>query len=161
MGMMDLLLNNLWVLVSLLLLVVAFFSGRHYRSRHLASIIEREAALAHIRVIAVKRVPPVFGDQQLVCGSVVVSSDYFTRLLAFLRNLVGGNLRTHEVLLDLARREAVLRLKQQAAAAGADAVLNLKISTVPLDDVFNRQSGTVGTVEVLAYGTAGRIRRQD
>ena len=140
------------------LLVLAFFTGRNFRRRQLASIQKREAALRHIQVIAVKRPPAAFTQQQLVSGCVVVSSDYFTRMLAFFHNLIGGRMGSHETLMLLARREALLRMKEQAAQLGAEAVLNVKISTSALDDIHQPNSGTHGTVEVLAYGTAGKIQ---
>ena len=63
-----------------------------------------------------------------------------------------------KTLLDRARREAVLRLKEQAAAKGANAVLNFKLEPASLDNIYQpQQGGVVGTVEVLAYGTAGRL----
>lgn len=149
-----------WLLLPLLLLTIGFFSGRYYRRQQRHSLAAREAALSHIRVIPIRRTPARFCNQQLVFGSVVVSSDYFSRLLAWLRNLIGGHIGTHEELLTLARREALLRMKEAAAAQGADAVLNLKIETVALDNIHDPHSGDVSAiVEVLAYGTAGNIRR--
>ena len=75
-------------------------------------------------------------------------------------NLIGGRIDTYAELLELARREAVLRMKEAAAARGADAVLNVKIETVTLDNIHDTKNGnTIGTLEVLVYGTAGKIRR--
>ena len=149
-----------WWLLPLLLLLVGFFSGRHYRSQQRRSIASREQALQHIRVIAVRRPPKSFADQSLVSGSVVVSSDYFSRFLAWFYNLIGGRIDTYAELLELARREAVLRMKEAAAARGADAVLNVKIETVTLDNIHDTKNGnTIGTLEVLVYGTASKIRR--
>ena len=94
----------------------------------------------------------------MVYAGVVVSSDYFRRMLAAIRNFFGGNIRSYETLLDRARREAVLRLKEQAAEKGANAVLNFKLETASLGNIHQpQQGGAVGTVEVLAYGTAGRL----
>ena len=93
-------------------------------------------------------------------GSVVISSNYFTRMLAGFRNFFGGNIRSYETLLDRARREAILRMKADADALGADIVFNMKFETVSLDNVYaHQQGGAVGTVEVLAYGTAGKMQR--
>ena len=140
------------------LLLITYFTGRHIERKHYADIEAREAALRHIMVIAVKKPPQDFSDGELVYAGVVVSSDYFRRMLAAFRNFFGGNIRSYETLLDRARREAVLRLKEQAAAKGANAVLNFKLETASLGNIHQpQQGGAVGTVEVLAYGTAGRL----
>ncbi|WLF83226.1 YbjQ family protein [Moraxella sp. ZY210820] len=144
-------------ILPLILLVVAYFIGNHLEKKHYASILEREKALRHIIVVSVKRPPAEFREQRLVKGSVVVSSDYFRRLLAWLANFLGGNVRTYETLLDRARREAILRMKEEAHRQGANVIFNLKLETSSLDDINSPQnSGAVGTVEVLAYGTAGK-----
>ena len=49
---------------------------------------------------------------RLVQGSAVISIDYFKRMLAALRNIVGGEVKSYETLVDRARREATLRMKR-------------------------------------------------
>ena len=69
-----------------------------------------------------ERMPPAELLQHhpsMVTGNVVISVDYFKTVVAGLRNLVGGNVNTYETLLDRARREALLRLQQQALELGA------------------------------------------
>ena len=53
----------------------------------------KEAALRHIMVIAIKKPPQDFSGGELVYAGVVVSSDYFRRMLAAFRNFFGGNIR--------------------------------------------------------------------
>nr|WP_314229787.1 YbjQ family protein [uncultured Kingella sp.] len=143
-----------------LLLVITFFTGSRNEKKHYASILAREEKLHHIMVIPLKRPPEDFVTQQLVRGSVVVSSNYFSRMLAGFRNFFGGNVRSYETLLDRARREAILRMKEEAEALGADIVFNMKFETASLDNIHvPQQGGTQGTVEVLAYGTAGKMKR--
>ena len=87
---------------------------------------------------------------ELVAGCIVVSIDYFKRILAALRNIFGGNLSSYDPLVDRARREAVLRMKEQCP--GASQIFNVRIET---SSIFKTsKKGSVGSVEVLAYGTA-------
>ena len=88
---------------------------------------------------------------QLVSGSVVISSDYFKRFIAGLRMLIGGRLNTYESLLDRARREAILRMREEAKALGATQIFNVKLETI---SIGGRNPNSVSCLEVLAYGTA-------
>lgn len=135
------------------LLALGYGVGRYAEHRHYKSIFEREDALRDIPAVATKRAP--WGDpvpeSYLVSGSVVVSVDYFKRFVAGLRNLVGGRVTTYESLLDRARREAILRMKEEAQALGGHIVFNVKVETA---SISKGRENTVGSVEVLAYGTA-------
>ena len=62
---------------------------------------------------------------------------------------MGGPVKSYETLLDRAKREAVLRLKE--SCPGADEIINLRLETLPL---AGSQRNQVTGVEVLAYGTA-------
>ena len=63
----------------------------------------------------------------LVNGSMVVSIDYFKRIFAKLRNFFGGNVQSYETLIDRARSEAVLRMKE--SCPDADMIINLRLAT--------------------------------
>lgn len=131
-----------------LLLLIGFGFGQLSERRHYRSIKKREAQLSGLPAIASKH-PPVDRQyqQHLVSGNVVVASDYFKSFLASLVNIFGGRVKSFESLLDRGRREALLRLKEQAVQQRATAVFNVKYETV-------RVGGRVTTIEVLAYGTA-------
>ncbi len=58
-----------------------------------------------------------------------------------------GRLTSYETVVDRARREAIVRLKQEAIRHGADKIMGLRLSTTELG-----MQG--GMVEVFAYGTA-------
>jgi len=60
-------------------------------------------------------------------------------------------LKSYESLLDRGRREAVLRLKQQASAKGAHMVMGVRFETSTLNQ---NQGNQIMCCEVLAYGTA-------
>jgi uncharacterized protein YbjQ (UPF0145 family) len=82
---------------------------------------------------------------------VVISVDYFKTIAAALRNVFGGRVGAYESLLDRARREATIRMQEEAKKVGAQAVLNVKYETSRI----GQQAGkSIGSVEVLAYGTA-------
>ena len=141
------------LIIFLALLALGYFFGRLAESRHYRSIIKREQALNRIPAIASKIPDLNLRPQQtiLVTGSVVISVDYFKRFLAGLRNLVGGRVRAYESLVDRARREAVLRMKDQARIKGATLVFNVKLET---SSISQGRGNSIGSVEVLAYGTA-------
>ena len=88
---------------------------------------------------------------ELVQGSAVISVDYFKRILAALRNIFGGTIRSYETLVDRARREAILRLKE-SAPAGTMIIINVRIETSTIGK--NTHEKSVSCVEALAYGTA-------
>jgi uncharacterized protein YbjQ (UPF0145 family) len=88
----------------------------------------------------------------------VISVVAFKRFVAGLRTLVGGPIRGYESLLDRARREAILRLKEDARARGFQAVVNVRLETTRIARARADGKGTVG-VEVLAFGTGLELRR--
>lgn len=140
------------LIIFLTLLALGYGFGRYAETRHYRSIIAREQALSSLPTVA-SRLPPNdrLYQQQLVSGGVVVSVDYFKRFLAGLRNLFGGRMKAYETLLDRARREAILRMKEQAEAAGAAYVFNPKLETA---SISKGKGNNIGSVEVFAYGTA-------
>ena len=88
---------------------------------------------------------------QLVRGNVVISVDYFKRFVAYLRMIFGGRVHTYESLIDRARREAILRMQERARALGAGKIFNVRLET---SSISKGRRETIGSVEVLAYGTA-------
>jgi uncharacterized protein YbjQ (UPF0145 family) len=141
------------LIIFLVLLTLGYGFGRVAESRHFKSIREREQQLVSILAFS-ERLPPVSNTPRkvaLVGGSVVVSVDYFKRVAASLRNIFGGRVMALETLLERARREAILRMKQEAADLGAAMVVNVKLET---SSISKGKKGQVGAVEVYAYGTA-------
>lgn len=145
----------LGLLLSLFALVAAFSIGTLVERRHYLSIRRREAELRGILLIPIRTSPRsmLASDTALVSGSVVIGMDYFKRMLASLRNLVGGQMGAYESLLERARREAILRMKETARDLGATPILNIKFATADIMS-GNRENKGSGCVEVYAYGTA-------
>ena len=144
----------------LFLLLLAYFLGSRLESNNYKSVREREEATKDMVVINFPRFPFEVEIERadLVMGSVVVSHDYFKRFLAQLRIIVGGRIKAYEPLLDRARREAVLRMKEQALAHGHNTVVNIRLETSRLANSRRGGKGTAG-VEMLAYGTALTTRK--
>lgn len=142
--------------VPLALLIIAYVIGSLLERRHFASIRKREAGVRNFPVLTTAELPPDWQahDARLLVGNVVVSLDYFKRIIAGLRSIFGGRIKTYEPLLDRARREAVLRLVEQAKAGGFDALVNVRLETSRLANSAGGE-GTAG-IEMLAFGTALR-----
>jgi len=144
-------------LIFLVLLVVGYFSGNYFERQHYKSIRERERKTRYFPVATFGATMPLPDAQEaeLVVGSVVISIDYFKMISAALRGLVGGRIKVYESLLDRGRREALLRMKEDAIAWGATEILNVRLETAAIGGRSGSNSGP-GTIEVIAYGTAVR-----
>ncbi|MBT9520252.1 MAG: YbjQ family protein [Dechloromonas sp.] len=144
------------LILFLVLLLLGYVFGQRAEKSHFRSIIEREKLLRDILVFSERRIPDEDKlDGTLVCGSVVVSVDFFKRFVAGLRNLVGGGVSAYESLLERARREAILRMKEEARRTGAKSVWNTRLET---SSIYKGAQQSIGAVEVLAYGTAVKPR---
>lgn len=147
--------------VPLILLIVGYFAGTMAEQSHYKSIRVRELRLRRMPTTNLRK-PPVHWRVEkvaLVAGSTVISVDYFKRFLAQLRGFIGGRVRSYESLLDRARRESVLRMKEEAAKLGFDAVINVRLESSAIASPMRNDRGTAG-VEVLAFGTALKLIRQ-
>jgi len=151
---MELLINILIVAVPLML---GYFIGTAREKKHYRSIKMREAKAQHIPTTAQKHFQTEVRDTKLVYGNVVIAQDYFKSFLAGLRNIVGGRVSAYESLIDRGRREATLRLKEQAMDWGATEITHFRVETSNISqNTRGRRGGGSGTVEVMAYATAGR-----
>lgn len=140
------------IAITLILISLGYLFGRRAEKKHYKQLIERESLMNELPAMA-SRIPPGDGEyeQMLVSGSVVIANDYFKSFVAGLRNLFGGKITTYETLLDRARREAILRMKDQAKSLGAEAVFNVKYEASNISGQYNKK---LPIIEVHAYGTA-------
>jgi uncharacterized protein YbjQ (UPF0145 family) len=81
----------------------------------------------------------------LVKGNTVRACSMGEDLVAFMKNLVGGEVAEYTEVIAQAREQALDRMVGEAKALGANAVLGLKFSTFYV---------TQGAAEIMAYGTA-------
>jgi uncharacterized protein YbjQ (UPF0145 family) len=144
--------------IPLALLVLAYFTGAAVERRHYASIRSRELRWRSIPAITFRSAPPRWEVTEcgLITGSVVISVDYFKRFFAGLRVIFGGRVKVYESLLDRARREALMRLKQEAVERGYHAILNVRLETCRMANAQKAES--IAGLEMLAFGTGVKLR---
>jgi len=91
---------------------------------------------------------PVRETLGLVRGVTVRAHHVGTDLIAYMRNLVGGEVFEYTKMLAEAREQAIDRMVDEARRLGADAIVDVRFTT---SDIAS------GAAEVLAYGTAVRL----
>ncbi|MBL4789014.1 MAG: YbjQ family protein [Kordiimonadaceae bacterium] len=101
--------------------------------------------ITNIEVIPGRTVETQLG---LVQGSTVRGKHIGKDIAAFFKGLIGGEIKGYSDLLVEGREEATSRMEAHASELGADAVVNVRITT---------SSITGGAVELLAYGTAVKL----
>jgi len=156
--MLEAIFSNFDLFLFLLLFCVGYTCGTIAEKRHYKSIIKREKELMKLMVVNAEGrfAEGAVRNSFLVNGSTVVSNDYFKRILATLRNIFGGRVKAYESLIDRARREAILRMKEEAKARGAHMIINLRLETSTIGRSANKKN-KVGSIETLAYGTAVKL----
>lgn len=85
----------------------------------------------------------------LVQGNAVRARHVGRDITAGLKNLIGGEIGAYQHLLTESRNQAIERMTEQAVGLEADAIVAVRLST---------SSIAGGAAEVLAYGTAVRLR---
>jgi uncharacterized protein YbjQ (UPF0145 family) len=148
------------LLVPVVVLAAAYAIGTAIETRHFKRLRARENASRRFLTVNFPYVPADrrVVDSTLVTGSVVVSVDYFKRFLAGLRMVFGGRITSYEPLLDRGRREALMRMKEEAYRKGFHAVTNVRLETTSIARSSGNNQGTAA-VEILAYGTALKLAR--
>ncbi len=86
----------------------------------------------------------------IVFGNTVRARHIGKDILAGLKNVVGGEIEEYTEMLADARKEALNRMINEAKKLGADAVVNVRFTT---------SQTMAGAAELLAYGTAVKLRK--
>lgn len=141
----------LQIYIGLVLLVLGLIAGTIVEKMHYRRIKRREMAFVTLPAITSSHVQDAQDvvRSQLALGSAVISVDYFKRFTASLKKLFGGEIHSYSSLLDRARREALLRMKENFA--DADLFINVRFET---STISNGNNSRIGSVEVLAFSTA-------
>lgn len=81
-------------------------------------------------------------------GSTVRARNVGRDIFAGLKNLVGGEIEEYTKLQAHAREQAMQRMMHDAQRLGADAIINIRLTTSMVMQ---------GASEILAYGTAVKL----
>jgi len=81
----------------------------------------------------------------LVRGNTIRARHLGRDIMAFLRNIVGGEIRDYTKMMAESREQAIDRMIEEAENMGANAIINVRFTTSMI-----MQSAS----EILAYGTA-------
>lgn len=85
----------------------------------------------------------------IVRGSTVRARNVGRDIFAGLKNLVGGEIKEYSKLQAHSREQAIERMIADANALGADAIVNVRLTTSMVMQ---------GAAEILAYGTAVKLK---
>ncbi len=92
-----------------------------------------------------KQVTEILG---IARGSTVRARNIGRDIFAGLKNIVGGEIEEYTKLQAESREQAMDRMLADAKSLGADAVVNVRLTTAMIMQ---------GTAEILAYGTAVKL----
>lgn len=137
------------------ILVLTYATGSAIEKKHFKSIIKREKSRIEQPLVSFDK-KSFDSDKKIkkiefVTGEVVISGDYFKTFVSAFRNFLGGRMVSYESLLDRARREAILRMREKAPHASI--IVNTKIESTMLNNISDTNS-YLPQVAVIAYGTA-------
>lgn len=131
--------------------LVGFLRERSFE-KHLN---EREADLGEMPLYVDGDLAPFLKDGKstvealgFVQGNIVLSRDVFRTILISIKKIFGGNVGGLQLLTMLARRDAIIRLKEEAFSMHAKAIINVRIETINISEKGPSR------IEMVAYGTA-------
>jgi uncharacterized protein YbjQ (UPF0145 family) len=139
------------------LILLGLFAGGRAERKHLRNLEERETALGGMLVTDLKSYPggaEATPTPEMFVGEVSIACDYLKAMLASLRNLIGGEVRSFESLQLRARREATLRVMEQAQAKGFNSLANLRLETADIaGNITTNRKQRMVVVSVIASAT--------
>lgn len=102
--------------------------------------------LSNTETIPNKEITEVLG---IARGSTVRARNIGRDIFAGLKNIIGGEIEEYTQLQAQSREQALHRMVKDAEALGADAVVNVRLTTSMVMQ---------GCSEILAYGTAVKFK---
>ena len=93
-----------------------------------------------------KKVVQILG---IARGSTVRTRNVGRDIFASFKHLIGGEISEYTKLQAESREESIQRMKEDAVNLGADAIINIRLTTSMVMQ---------GAAEILAYGTAVKLK---
>ena len=93
-----------------------------------------------------KTITETFG---IARGSTVRARNVGQDIFAGLKNIIGGEISEYTKLQAESREQSIQRMKEDAISLGADAIVNVRLTTSMVMQ---------GAAEILAYGTAVKLK---
>ena len=87
----------------------------------------------------------------IVEGNTIRARSVLRDISAMLKNVIGGEIEEYTKLMGESREQAVDRMIEQAEKLNADAILDMRFST---SEIMS------GAAEILAYGTAIKLKKK-
>lgn len=133
---------------------IAYVISYFVESLHYMDIKRREQQFVKLPMVSSEKVFDGYHiiQSDLVYSEVALATDHFKRFMLSILSLFGLNIVCYEKLLDRARREAILRLKEKCLAY--DAIINLKMETVEICNTNLGNQNSIKGLQVLASATA-------
>ena len=104
-----------------------------------------EMILSTTETIPNKQITEILGVAR---GSTVRARNMGRDILAGFKNMVGGEISEYTKLQAQSREQAMQRMQEDAEKLGADAIVNIRLTTSMVMQ---------GASEILAYGTAVKL----
>ena len=86
----------------------------------------------------------------LVKGEIVQSKNVGRDLMAGMKTIVGGEVKSYTDMIREARQVATDRMIEEAQKLGADAIVNVR---------YGSSAVMQGAAEIIAYGTAVKLKK--
>lgn len=162
--------QDLWIVLPFVIaigapalgLVIGVWIDREHRS----SLDYRRRQVGHLLVTDLKSYPGLDRARgtgggpatEVIVGEVTLGCNSFFVMIGRIKMLFGGEVRSFYSLLTRARQEAVMRVMEQAAERGFDAVCNVRLEAVDISGQTVSSGGRNNRprvyIGIIAYGMA-------
>lgn len=133
------------------LAILGWLLATFLERKHIKCLERKEQQLIEIQLNNLKKTVNEYHENSaFLMGSVVIAHDYFRGFFIVLRKIIGGNISAYERITQRGRREALIRLKENALSHGFNKVINVRFDSTKVGN-------NITAVEIVAYGTGIKV----